>query len=146
MNSYFMFVIAVTVVYAIYYAVMIMKDMQVKKEDQSQNGEEFSIDIEDAPEESISVSENADGFSVGENSYETEVDKASDGVQEQSKKESNKQSRLDQLKAIQEEQMEESTTFLSNPYSKDELTQVMICRGKIGNRPELEWKSVNDKL
>ena len=67
-----MFVIAVTVVYAIYYAVMIMKDMQVKKEDQSQNGEEFSIDIEDAPEESISVSENADGFSVGENSYETE--------------------------------------------------------------------------
>lgn len=141
-----MFVIAVTVVYAIYYAVMIMKDMQVKKEDQSQNGEEFSIDIEDAPEESISVSENADGFSVGENSYETEVDKASDGVQEQSKKESNKQSRLDQLKAIQEEQMEESTTFLSNPYSKDELTQVMICRGKIGNRPELEWKSVNDKL
>ena len=56
MNSYFMFVIAVTVVYAIYYAVMIMKDMQVKKEDQSQNGEEFSIDIEDAPEESISVS------------------------------------------------------------------------------------------
>ena len=96
MNSYFMFVIAVTVVYAIYYAVMIMKDMQVKKEDQSQNGEEFSIDIEDAPEESISVSENADGFSVGENSYETEVDKASDGVQEQSKKESNKQSRLDQ--------------------------------------------------
>ena len=102
MNSYFMFVIAVTVVYAIYYAVMIMKDMQVKKEDQSQNGEEFSIDIEDAPEESISVSENADGFSVGENSYETEVDKASDGVQEQSKKESNKQSRLDQLKVIQE--------------------------------------------
>ena len=141
-----MFVIAVTVVYAIYYAVMIMKDMQVKKEDQSQNGEEFSIDIEDAPEESISVSENADGFSVGENSYETEVDKASDGVQEQSKKESNKQSRLDQLKAIQEEQMEESTTFLSNSYSKDELTQAMICRGKIGNRPELEWKSVNDKL
>ena len=141
-----MFVIAVTVVYAIYYAVMIMKDMQVKKEDQSQNGEEFSIDIEDAPEESISVSENADGFSVGENSYETEVDKASDGVQEQSKKESNKQSRLDQLKAIQEEQMEESTTFLSNPNSKDELTQAMICRGKIGNRPELEWKSVNDKL
>ena len=141
-----MFVIAVTVVYAIYYAVMIMKDMQVKKEDQSQNGEEFSIDIEDAPEESISVSENADGFSVGENSYETEVDKASDGVQEQSKKESNKQSRLDQLKAIQEEQMEESTTFLSNPYSKDELTQAMISRGKIGNRPELEWKSVNDKL
>ena len=146
MNSYFMFVIAVTVVYAIYYAVMIMKDMQVKKEDQSQNGEEFSIDIEDAPEESISVSENADGFSVGENSYETEVDKASDGVQEQSRKESNKQSRLDQLKAIQEEQMEESTTFLSNPYSKDELTQAMICRGMIGNRPELEWKSVNDKL
>lgn len=146
MNSYFMFVIAVTVVYAIYYAVMIMKDMQVKKEDQSQNGEEFSIDIEDAPEESISVSENADGFSVGENSYETEVDKASDGVQEQSKKESNKQSRLDQLKAIQEEQMEESTTFLSNPYSKDELTQAMIYRGKIGYRPELEWKSVNDKL
>ena len=146
MNSYFMFVIAVTLVYAIYYAVMIMKDMQVKKEDQSQNGEEFSIDIEEAPEESISVSENADGFSVGENSYETEVDKASDGVQEQSKKESNKQSRLDELKAIQEDQMEESTTFLSNPYSKDELTQAMICRGKIGNRPELEWKSVNDKL
>ena len=146
MNSYFMFVIAVTVVYVIYYAVMIMKDMQVKKEDQAQNGEEFSIDIEESPEESISVSENADGFSVGENTYETEVDKTSVEDHEETQRQSNNQSRLDQLKAIQEEQMEESTTFLSNPYSKDELTQAMICRGKIGNRPELEWKSVNDKL
>lgn len=146
MSPYFVFVIALTVAYIIYFAVMIMKDLQVKKESQSNEGEEFSIELDETPEDSITVAESPSGFSVGDSTYDTDLSQGVDQAHDKGRSDTSSKSRLEQLKSMQEEQMEECSSFLSNPYTKEELTQSLLSKGKIDNRPELEWKSVNDKL
>lgn len=58
MNSYFIFAIALTVVYIIYYAVIVVQDLYGKKGTDKPGEEIFDLDMEDTTEESIDVSEN----------------------------------------------------------------------------------------
>ena len=74
MGSYFIFAIVLTVLYVIYYAVNIARDLYGKKESGKTDEEVFDLGLVDATEESISVSENETGFSIGSEKYDTEAD------------------------------------------------------------------------
>lgn len=74
MGSYFIFAIVLTVLYVIYYAVNIARDLYGKKESGKTDEEVFDLGLVDATEESISVSENETGFSIGSEKYDTEAE------------------------------------------------------------------------
>ena len=52
--------------------------------------------------------------------------------------------RVGKVKA--EEKMEETTPYLSDGFSADEMYKAMLSRGKLENRPEMAWKPIKDKL
>ena len=71
MKAYFIFAIALTVAYIIYYAVMVARDLYGKNGEKIKSGEE-EFDVSDFDEEeSVSVVENDKGFNIGDNEYET---------------------------------------------------------------------------
>lgn len=71
MKAYFIFAIALTVAYIIYYAAMIARDLYGKNGEKIKSGEE-EFDVSDFDEEeSVSVVENDKGFNIGDNEYET---------------------------------------------------------------------------
>ena len=74
MSSYLIFVLVLTAIYIIYYAVIITKDLYGKKDKAKTNEEVFDVSGMADTEESVAVEENDGGFSIGENSYDTQVD------------------------------------------------------------------------
>ena len=102
-------------------------------------------------EQSVSVTESDTGFNVGNEKYETDVaPTASPAPQETETADNNGEiavaEKLKRLKAQAEEQMEETETYLSDAYTADELYKAMLAKGKTGNRPELVWKPLKDRL
>ena len=142
MRSYFIFAIVLTVAYLIYYAVIIMQDLYGKRR--------TGKTLED--EESVAVSESETGFRVGNEQYDTETASGGDSATDQKpadKKPETKETpeeRLERLKAKAEEKMEETTPYLSDGFSADEMYKAMLSRGKLENRPEMAWKPIKDKL
>ena len=137
MRSYFIFAIVLTVAYLIYYAVIIMQDLYGKRRTGKTEEEVFDLGtLED--EESVAVSESETGFRVGNEQYDTET--ASGETKE------TPEERLERLKAKAEEKMEETTPYLSDGFSADEMYKAMLSRGKLENRPEMAWKPIKDKL
>lgn len=87
MSSYLIFVLVLTAVYIIYYAVIVTKDLYGKKDDARTTEEVFDVSNMADAEESIAVEENNGGFRIGGNSYDTLVDTVADyGVGEASNK------------------------------------------------------------
>ena len=72
------FVLVLTAVYIIYYAVIVTKDLYGKKDDAKTTEEVFDVSNMADAEESITVEENNRGFSIGGNSYDTQVDAVAD--------------------------------------------------------------------
>ena len=70
MSSYLIFVLVLTAVYIIYYAVIVTKDLYGKKDDAKTTEEVFDVSNMADAEESITVEENNGGFSIGGNNYE----------------------------------------------------------------------------
>ena len=149
MGSYFTFAIVLTVLYVIYYAVNIARDLYGKKESGKTDEEVFDLDLVDATEESISVSENETGLSIGSEKYDTEAETvappAAHGGDEEQEEET-AHVRFERLKAKAEERMEDSVPYLSDPFTSEEMYKAMVSRGCPENRPELKWKPVKDKL
>ena len=170
MRSYFIFAIVLTVAYLIYYAVIIMQDLYGKRRTSKTEEEVFDLGtLED--EESVAVSESETGFRVGNEQYDTETASGGDSATDQKPAERRKQynaditygtdqkpadkkpetketpeERLERLKAKAEEKMEETTPYLSDGFSADEMYKAMLSRGKLENRPEMAWKPIKDKL
>ena len=71
MKSFVIFAIVVTVIYVIYYTVIIVQDLYGKPKEEKSQGESFDVSDMTEEEESIAVSESDGGFSVGDNQYET---------------------------------------------------------------------------
>ena len=67
MKSFVIFAIVVTVIYVIYYTVIIVQDLYGKPKDVKSQGESFDVNDMTEEEESIAVSESDGGFSVGDN-------------------------------------------------------------------------------
>lgn len=148
MKSYFIFAIVLTVLYVIYYAVNIARDLYGKKENGKTDEEVFDLGLVDVTEESISVSENETGFSIGSEKYDTEVEAVATPVVQDSDAEQEETAhiRFERLKAKAEERMEDSVPYLSDPFTSEEMYKAMVSRGCLENRPELKWKPFKDKL
>lgn len=54
--------------------------------------------------------------------------------------------RLERLKAEAEEQMEETTPYLSDARTSEEMYKAMISKGRLDNRPEIKWNPIQDRL
>ena len=168
MSSYLIFILVLTAVYIIYYAVIVTKDLYGNKDDAKTTEEVFDVSNMADAEESIAVEENNGGFSIGGNSYDTQVDAVADyDVGEAANKlngyndniaeagqegnEANassgesgytdKESAFEKLKAKMEEQLEETETYMSNPLTDKELYTAMIMRD-----PKLKWQMVKNEL
>ncbi len=147
MKSYFIFAIVLTVVYLVYYAVIIVQDLYGKKGTGKKAEEVFDLG-ELVEEESVDVTESETGFSVGNEAYETEIVPTATPVQDDtpSDGEAAMAERLERIKAKAEERMEESVPYLSDARSADEMYKAMVCRGRLDNRPDMEWKPLKDRL
>ena len=149
MTSYFTFAIVLTAAYIIYYAVNIARDLYGKKGGGKTDEETFDLGPMDAPEESIDVSENETGFSVGGERYDTEAETVAAPAtrdDETEKREDTGDERFERLKAQTEARMENAVPYLSDPFTTEELCKAMVSGGRIDNRPGLEWKPVKNEL
>ena len=158
MSSYLIFVLVLTVIYIIYYAVIITKDLYGKKDDAKTTEEVIDVSSMADAEESVAVEENDGGFSIGGNSYDTQVDvvtgndadNTNGGNEQFAETEQNgtdesddtdNESAFDKLKAKMEKQLEDTDTFMSNPMTDQELYTAMIMRD-----PKLKWHMVKNEL
>lgn len=158
MSSYLTFVLVLTAIYIIYYAVIITKDLYGKKDDAKTTEEVFDVSSMADAEESVAVEENDGGFSIGGNSYDTQVDAVTgndadntNGGNEQSAEteqngtdesdDTDNESAFDKLKAKMEKLLEDTDTFMSNPMTDQELYTAMIMRD-----PKLKWHMVKNEL
>lgn len=153
MDSYFIFAIVLTVVYVLYYTVIIALDFYSKRGTDQKDEEVFDLGPMDVTEESVDVSENETGFSVGGEEYDTEVNGVAENetvpVTDNSRTESKEeaaQTRFEQLKAKAEANMEESVPYLSDAFNQNELYKAMLSKGRVDNRPVLAWKPIKDEL
>lgn len=71
MSSFLIFAISLTIAYAIYYAVMITRDLYGKKEEAKSNEEVFDISNITEEEAAVAVNESDGGFSVADKQYDT---------------------------------------------------------------------------
>lgn len=149
MSSYFIFALVLTVLYVVYYAVVIARDLYGEKGTEQQDEEVFDLGPEDITEESVNVSENENGFSVGKERYGTENPPAAADTPQESGAEQNEaaaQERFERLKAKAEARMEETEPYLSDPLNAEEMYKAMVSGGRLDNRPCLVWRPVKDKL
>ena len=119
-----------------------------KKGTEKTDEEVFDLGPMDATEESVEVSENETGFSIGNETCDTEAVAAPPAVQDgdTGKKEAAAKERLERLKAKAEAQMEEIAPYLSDGFTDEEMYKALISKGRLDNRPCLKWRPVKDKL
>ncbi len=148
MNSYFIFAIVLTVAYVLYYAIVIAHDLYGKKGTGKPEEEIFDVGTSEE-EESVTVTESETGFNIGGESYETEstADAPEASPEEDgTEKPDTAQEKLERLKAEAEERMEETVPYLSDARTSEEMYKAMIARGRSGDRPEIKWKPIQDRL
>lgn len=147
MSSYFIFAIALTVAYVIYFAVMIMQDLYGKKKDGKNDVEVFSI-TEDS-DEGVQVSESDSGFSIGEEDYTTEYleqDNTPTVDEEQKSSSNDSPSPIAEMKSQVVEAMDNVESFMSNPCTDKQVQLALINGGYIDDKSELDWKQVINEL
>lgn len=150
MKAYFIFAVALTVAYIIYYALMITKDLYGKNGEKKKSGEE-EFDVSGfEEEESISVVENDNGFNIGDNEYETHYVDETQNVSEETEStdEKPKQDLIEALNNKVKANMEEAQVTFSNPYNSAELYKLMIQNGIGELHPDggVTTKNVIDEL
>lgn len=149
MKSYWIFALVLTILYIIYYALNIVRDLYWKRGKEKSTEEVFDLGTDDAPEESVDVVEEENGFSVGSAKYATESVPDVPSEKKENSVETpveTAEERLERLKAKMEARMEETNGYLSDPYTSQEMYKAMISGGQLDNRPKLEWKPLKDKL
>ena len=146
MKAYFIFAIILTVVYILYYTLMIAKDLYSTKGVKKNDEEEFDVtDLEG--EESINVIENDEGFNVGENEYQTNY-VSSQEQQSNDKIESSQEDVVEKLNEKIKANMEEMQATFSNPYNAAELYKLLLTKGTAKSKSEVDitTKPVIDEL
>ena len=148
MSSYFIFALVLTVLYIVYFAVNIIRDLYGKKGTEKTDEEVFDLGAPEE-EESVAVTESESGFSIGSENYETESTATSSETSPEEDikdKPGTAQEKLERLKAEAEEQMEETTPYLSDARTSEEMYKAMISKGRLDNRPEIKWNPIQDRL
>jgi hypothetical protein len=157
MNPYFIFVLALTVLYIIYYAVNIAHDLYGKKGEVKNATETYDVSdmasegAEPEEEDSTAVTESENGFVIGEQEVETQVDAISDVTPEEEETpvedEANTQSKVEKLIAETSEKMEDTEVYLSDPMFDEDLTRALLAKGLTGKENvHLEWTMTKDEM
>ena len=157
MNPYFIFVLALTVLYIIYYAVNIAHDLYGKKGEVKNDTETYDVSdmasegAEPEEEDSTAVTESENGFVIGEQEVETQVDAISDVTPEEEETpvedEANTQSKVEKLIAETSEKMENTEVYLSDPMFDEDLTRALLAKGLTGKENvHLEWTMTKDEM
>ena len=146
MSSFLIFAIVLTVVYIIYYAIVIVQDLYGKPKEETRNAESFDVSDMAAEDESIAVSESDCGFSVGDNQYETSYEERLE--ESAAEKKDDAISALDKIQAKIGDKMEATDVSSDDAVLGDELEKLMLAHGiqsKPG-RPNINIESSTDKL
>lgn len=106
MKSFVIFAIVLTVVYVIYYTVVIVQDLYGKPKEEKSNTESFDVSDMTDEDESVAVSESDGGFSVGDNEYETTYEERQEEEKVEGKKVVEGASVLEKMQAKVEDKME----------------------------------------
>ena len=175
MKSFVIFAIVVTVIYVIYYTVIIVQDLYGKPKDEKSQDESFDVSDMTDEEESIAVSESDGGFSVGDNQYETAYEEKQlaeptnearaesqaflgyalqgGGSQRQPTEEAaataeeSKPHVLEKIQSAIEKKMEEVNTTYSDPMYSEELNNTIIARGfRHNGREMVKVESLNNEI
>ena len=149
MKSFVIFAIVVTIIYVIYYTVIIVQDLYGKPKDEKSQGGIVVSDMTDE-EESIAVSESDGGFSVGDNQYETAYEEkqlAEPTEEAAATAEESKPHVLEKIQSAIEKKMEEVNTTYSDPMYSEELNNTIIARGLRHNgRDMVKVESLNNEI
>lgn len=146
MKSYLLFVLILTLFYLIYYAVTIFRDLNGKAKGQKKDEEVFTIDADE--NDSVEVSESEEGFNIGNEKYVLDYDKHNSEDAEPSSTEKNEdaESRVEKFKAVADEQMEEVHAFMSDPCNEEELQRMIIEKGIINGKADMQWKAAKNEI
>ena len=150
MKSFVIFAIVVTVVYVIYYAVIIVQDLYGKPKDEKSQEESFDVSDMADEEESIAVSESDGGFSVGDNRYETAYEEkqlAEQTEETATTTENSKPHVLEKIQSAIEKKMEEVKPDYSDSVYAEDLNNIIIARGvRPLGRKKVKVESLKDEL
>ena len=152
MNPYFIFILVLTVLYVIYYVVNVAHDLYGKKGEVKDTVEEYDVCGMDADEDdSISVTESENGFVIGEQTVETQVDVIDPATPEEEEvpveDEATKQSRVAARMAETAAKMEDADVYLSDGMLDEQLYQCLLAKGMTGKQGvRLEWTMTKDEL
>lgn len=150
MKSFLIFAIVVTVIYVIYYTVIIVQDLYGKPKEEKSQAESFDVSDMTEEEESVAVSESDGGFSVGDNQYETAYEeKQLEGASENSTdtQVNDKPQVLEKIQGMVEKKMEEVKPDYSDPVYAEDLNRIIIARGvRPVGRKKVQVESLKDEI
>ncbi len=156
MSMFIWFAIIFTVVYIIYYTVMIMNDLYGKKPEETHKPEEIDVptteDVAPPEEVPIAVVESDTGFNIGEDVYETsdipeEQQAPEQEVIEEAPAEPEKTSVADNIRQITEGRSEPIEVNWEDAVLENELRNLLLKHesDRLG-RPTLKTELVHDEI
>ena len=154
MSPFVIFVIVLTIIYIIYYAVMITRDLYGKKEDHKTQEEVFDVSDMVEEEAAVSVHESPDnGFSVADKEYETlnlhdenEAPSSTDGESGDAKSEKQSPKNVAENLAHKfEKKSDEIQPSMSDGMYADDFYQTLL-NGNRTNRPQIKIEHIRNEL
>ena len=119
MKSYFIFAIILTAIYVVYYAANIARDLYRKRSQGRTDTEKYETAFDNS------------GTSIQDGAADTDKESAEE--------------RFARMKAEAEAKMEDSTPYLSEAFTADDMYKAMVSGGRLENRPAMAWKPM-DKI
>ena len=153
MSPFVIFVIVLTIIYIIYYAVMITRDLYGKIEDHKTQEEVFDVSDMVEEEAAVSVHESDNGFSVADKEYETlnlhdenEAPSSTDGESGDAKSEKQSPKNVAENLAHKfEKKSDEIQPSMSDGMYADDFYQTLL-NGNRTNRPQIKIEHIRNEL
>lgn len=145
MKSFVIFAIVLTVVYVIYYTVVIVQDLYGKPKEEKNQAESFDLSDMTNEDESISVTESEGGFSVGDNRYDTSLE-GQQPTDTDATRQANGVSVLTKVNAKLEGKLEEVQATSEDGMYSDELFRLMMTKGIRPGHPQVPVKSLTPQI
>ena len=169
MKGFVIFAIVVTVLYIIYYTVLIVHDLYGKPKDEAVKGETFDVSDMTDEDDSVTVSENEGGFSVGESQYQTDYEErqleSGNGQEPEAANQAQSAagntvsgntpspsfsvpevSVADKLHAKVDGKLEEAECSFSDPVYAEELNKLLLAKGIRPGRASIKVISTINEL
>ena len=139
------FAVVLTVVYFIYYTVIIVHDLYGKPKEKKADAETFDVSDMEEEDESVSVDESDGGFSVGGNEYETSYE-AKPTEEMNTGRRGEKVDVAEKIQAGMAERMEVVKPSFSDPVYTEQLRRLMVTKGLNGTRPRVRVTTIKDEI